>query len=89
MMRDIHHEPPSLGSVGDDRRGAEARNLSELCDDWPPQRRATDGPVAMLADDIRQRLGPICRDWREDDFEAVVHRIARMKMRWIELGRAD
>ena len=88
MMRDIHHEPPSIGSVGN-RRGAAALELSELYDDWPPQRRASDGPVAMLADDIRHRLAPICSQWSEHDLEIVVQRIARLKVRWMELDRAD
>jgi hypothetical protein len=89
MMRDTHHEPSSIGFSSIDRRGADARQLSARCDDWPPQRRATDGPVAFLADDIRQRLAPICRDWSEHEFESVVQRIARMKLRWMELDRAD
>ena len=89
MMRDTHHEPPSLGSIVGDRRGAEARSLGELGEDWPPHRRATDGPVAMLADDIRERLAPICSEWSEHDFEAVVQRIARIKLRWMQLDRAD
>ena len=89
MMPEIHHEPAALGSIGGDRRGAETRNLSELSDQWLPQRRATDGPVAMLADDIRQRLAPVCSGWSEREFEWVVQRIARMKLRWMELDRAD
>jgi hypothetical protein len=43
----------------------------------------------MIADDIRRRLAFICAEWSEPDFEAVVQRIARMKMRWMELDRAD
>ena len=88
-MHDTHQEPSSTASAGSGRRRADAREPAELRQDWPPLRRATDGPVAMLADDIRQRLAPICREWSERDFEAVVQRIARMKLRWMELNRAD
>ena len=83
MMRDT-----SITAATADRRG-EARELSEPCDVWPPKRRASDGPVALLADDIRYRLAPVCSDWSEREFEAVVQRIARMKVRWRELDRAD
>ncbi|HEX5971528.1 MAG TPA: hypothetical protein VFY85_06350 [Gemmatimonadaceae bacterium] len=86
-MRDSHHDQSSTPDVGDERRPGDARELAP--DPWPPKRRATDGPIAMIADDIRQRLAPICRDWSEHDFEVVVQRIARMKLRWMQLDRVD
>jgi hypothetical protein len=39
---------------------------------------------ARLADDIRERLHPVCADWDPRRFEALVHRIARMKARWAD-----
>ncbi len=32
--------------------------------------------------DLRTRLRPICRDWDEAAFEALVLRMARTKVRW-------
>lgn len=45
--------------------------------------------IAFIADDVRRRLGPSCSHWDESEFETLVDRIARMKSRWVELGRAD
>ena len=86
-MRDSHHDQSSTPKAGNERRDAHARALS--ADPWPPKRRAGDGPIAMIADDIRQRLAPICCDWSEHDFELVVQRIARMKLRWMQLDGMD
>jgi hypothetical protein len=36
--------------------------------------------------ELRQRLRPVCRDWDESDFEALVRQIAHTKMRWAERG---
>lgn len=52
-------------------------------------RRVPDGRVALFADDLRSRLRCVCGHWEEDDFEKIVQRIARMKVRWSELDRAD
>jgi hypothetical protein len=41
--------------------------------------------VRQIAE-LRGRLRPVCRDWGEAEFEAVVHRIARRKVRWDEAG---
>lgn len=88
-MHDLHQDPSSTRFVGRDRRGADSRDLAERHDGWPPKRRASDGPVALLADDIRRRLATTCEAWSDGDFEALVQRIARMKVRWMELERAD
>ncbi|HEX6599539.1 MAG TPA: hypothetical protein VF034_09480 [Gemmatimonadaceae bacterium] len=88
-MRDLHHDQSSTPYAGNDRRGARARELSAIADSWPPNRRVTDGPVALIADDIRRRLAFICDGWSEPEFEALVQRIARMKVRWMQVDRAD
>jgi hypothetical protein len=54
-----------------------------------PDRGAQDPRLALHAADLRSRLRHVCRDWKEDDFEEVVQRMARMKVRWSELDRAD
>jgi hypothetical protein len=89
MMRDLHHDSSSMPLVARNRRGADARNLADRYDDWPPKRRAMDGPVALLAADIRRRLAVTCEGWNDSEFEALVQRIARMKVRWMELNRVD
>ena len=88
-MRDLHHDQSSTPFAADDRRGARGRELSAIADAWPPNRRASDGPAALIADDIRRRLAFVCDGWSDPEFEALVQRIARMKVRWMELGRAD
>ena len=45
-----------------------------------------DARVATLLDDLRRRLRPACRDWSEAEFEAVIQRIARAKLRWTDSG---
>jgi hypothetical protein len=45
---------------------------------------APDGRLAALVLDVRRRLRPVCVDWGEAEFEALVHRIARTKLRWVE-----
>lgn len=88
-MHDLHHDSSSTPFVGRDRRGADARALADRDDFWPPKRRATDGPVALLAADIRRRLSSTCEAWTDGEFEALVQHIAQMKVRWMELDRAD
>jgi hypothetical protein len=89
MMRDLHHDPMPINSAGSARRRVDGHEQAELRDHWPPKRRVSDGPVALLANDIRSRLAPICSEWSEREFETVVQRIARMKVRWMDLDRAD
>ena len=62
-------------SLGPDRGG-----------DLPSEPRPADPRVAALADDLRRRLRPVCRDWDDADFEAVIERIAGIKARWTEGG---
>ncbi|GJG87318.1 hypothetical protein tb265_24990 [Gemmatimonadetes bacterium T265] len=35
------------------------------------------------------RLGAVCRHWEAADFDALVDRIARTKLRWADLGYPD
>ena|SRR5690349_6393516 len=49
-----------------------------------PEPRPADPRVAALADDLRRRLRPVCRDWDDADFEAVIERIAGIKARWTD-----
>ena len=53
------------------------------------ERRVVDPRIALIADDLRFRLRRVCPDWAEDEFEALVQRITRMKLRWMELDRGD
>ena len=55
---------------------------------WPSGRptagspAAADPRVARHLVDLRSRLRPICRDWDEAAFEALVLEIAWTKVRW-------
>jgi hypothetical protein len=55
--------------------------------DRPPGdgvRLLLEGRLAALVLDVRRRLRPVCVDWGEAEFESLVHRIARTKLRWRE-----
>jgi hypothetical protein len=43
---------------------------------------AADPQLARHVADLTMRLRPICRDWDEAAFEALVLRIARTKVAW-------
>ena len=43
-----------------------------------------DAQVLLLLADLRRRLGPACRDWGEDAFEALLREIALRRVRWDE-----
>ena len=43
-----------------------------------------DPRIALLVADIARRLQRACRDWDDAEFEALVHRIAQIKVRWAE-----
>jgi hypothetical protein len=42
------------------------------------------GHLAALVLDVRRRLRAVSADWGEAEFESLVHRIARTKLRWSE-----
>ena len=59
--------------MGDESgRGARAGRSADPAAQW----------MAMLVADLRQRLRPVCHDWDDQEFEALVRRIARIKARW-------
>jgi hypothetical protein len=47
-------------------------------------RREADCRLADLERDLRGRLGPVCRGWPAPEFEALVRRVAGMKLRWMD-----
>jgi hypothetical protein len=59
---------PPDGSLGERRVGA----------------APVDPRLERLAAELRGRLRPACRNWGDAEFEAVVQRIARTKLRWID-----
>jgi hypothetical protein len=60
--------------------------LTAMRADAAAELAAGDARVAPLLDDLRRRLRPACRDWSEAEFEAVIQRIARAKLRWTDSG---
>ena len=80
-MHDTHHLLPSIQQA--------IRDAMTLGDAWGRERQVVDERIALYADDVRRRLRHICCDWSEPDFEALVLQIARMKVRWSDLDRAD
>jgi hypothetical protein len=54
-----------------------------------PEPGSDDTRVALLLGDLRCRLRPVCGHWSEAEFEAVILRIARTKVRWIDAGYRD
>lgn len=49
----------------------------------------TAGELARLAAEIAARVRPACRDWCDAEFDALVRKIARTKLRWAEAERRD
>jgi hypothetical protein len=40
--------------------------------------------LAREVAELRERLRPVCRDWGDAEFEALVQRMARTKLRWAD-----
>lgn len=58
--------------------------------DVRPLQTASDDPrFALLVARLSARLRPVCTGWDDAEFEALVHQIARMKVRWGEAYRSD
>jgi hypothetical protein len=53
------------------------------------EQSAADFQVALVANDVRRRLRPVCDDWDDAEFETLVQRIAEIKSRWRDAGRGD
>ena len=60
--------------------------LSAMRADAATEPAPGDARVAPLLDDLRRRLRPACQDWSEAEFETVIQRIARAKLRWTDAG---
>ena len=41
-----------------------------------------DPRFALLVADLATRLRPVCQGWDEDDFQALLRQIARLKVHW-------
>ncbi len=46
-----------------------------------------DPRLARRVAELRTRLRSVCREWTEPEFEALLHRIARMQVRWDDAPR--
>jgi hypothetical protein len=49
-----------------------------------PGDAGTELRLAGLTGDLRRRLRPACHGWSEAEFEALVDRLARIKLRWAD-----
>ncbi len=50
---------------------------------------AADARLAALTASLAERLRAVCRDWEAAEFDALVDRIARTKLRWTDRGLGD
>jgi type IV secretory pathway TrbD component len=50
---------------------------------------AADDRLAVLTASLAERLRAVCRDWEAAEFDALVDRIARTKLRWTDRGLGD
>ncbi len=50
---------------------------------------AADARLAVLTASLAERLRAVCRDWEAAEFDALVDRIARTKLRWTDRGVGD
>ena len=46
-----------------------------------------DPRFPLLVAQVADRLRPVCRDWDESRFQALVRQVARVKVRWGEAYR--
>jgi hypothetical protein len=42
----------------------------------------SDPSLTLLVAELAERLRPVCSHWDEPSFQALVHRMARLKRRW-------
>jgi hypothetical protein len=47
---------------------------------------AADARLATLAASLAARLRGVCADWEAGEFDNLVERIARTKLRWVDRG---
>jgi hypothetical protein len=50
---------------------------------------AADARLSTLAASLATRLRAVCADWEAREFDALVERIARTKLRWTDRGYAE
>ncbi len=51
-----------------------------------PDGAAADARLSALAASLATRLRAVCADWDAGEFDALVQRIARTKLRWADRG---
>ena len=51
-----------------------------------PDGAAADARLSALAASLTARLRGVCADWDAGEFDALVQRIARTKLRWADRG---
>ena len=57
--------------------------------DPPPHAPANDPRINAVATGVAARLRAACEGWDAAEFEALVERIARTKVRWADLGYGE
>jgi hypothetical protein len=50
---------------------------------------AADVRLSVLAASLATRLRGVCADWEAREFDALVERIARTKLRWTDRGYGE
>ena len=82
------HEPPPerQRGVGDATVGATTAREIASGDGSIAAFASTPGDprVVPLVAELRRRLRPACRGWDEAAFEALLHHMARTKLRWTD-----
>ncbi len=54
-----------------------------------PDAAITDVRLSVLAASLATRLRAVCADWEAREFDALVERIARTKLRWTDRGYGE
>jgi hypothetical protein len=54
-----------------------------------PDGAAADARLSALAASLATRLRAACADWDAGEFDALVERIARTKLRWADRGYGE
>jgi hypothetical protein len=54
-----------------------------------PDAATVDARLSALAGSLATRLRAVCADWDAGEFDALVERIARTKLRWADRGYGE
>ena len=54
-----------------------------------PDGAAADARLSALAASLAARLRAVCADWDAGEFDALVERMARTKLRWADRGLVE